>query len=135
MSGVIKNLFAGSVKSYIRCINVNYESSREEDFYDIQLDVKACNNLHDSFKKYIEKEILQGDNKYDAEVHGKQDAEKGVIFTKLPPILTIHLKRFDFDLQRMCFAKVHDRLEFPPELCLDEYLGLYFLFFPSPISL
>jgi hypothetical protein len=25
----------------------------------------------------------------------------GVIFTKFPPVLTVHLKRFDFDLQRM----------------------------------
>lgn len=32
---------------------------------------------------------------------GKQDAEKGVLFTELPPVLTIHLKRFEFDMQRM----------------------------------
>jgi ubiquitin C-terminal hydrolase len=32
---------------------------------------------------------------------GKQDAEKGVVFTELPPVLTIHLKRFEFDMQRM----------------------------------
>ena len=29
--------------------------------------------------------------------YGKRDAEKGVTFTKFPPVLTIHLKRFDFD--------------------------------------
>jgi hypothetical protein len=32
----------------------------------------------------------------DAERFGKQDAEKGVIFTELPPVLTLHLKRFEF---------------------------------------
>jgi ubiquitin C-terminal hydrolase len=122
VSGVVKSLFSGSVKSYIKCIQVDYESSREEEFYDIQLDVKGCNTLEESFKKYIEKEMLEGDNKYDAEKHGKQDAEKGVIFTKFPPILTIHLKRFEFDLQRMGFAKIHDELQFPAELCLDAFL-------------
>ena len=46
--------------------------------------------------------MLDGDNQYDAGPEfGKQDAEKGVIFTKFPPVLTVHLKRFDFDLQRM----------------------------------
>ena len=122
VNSVVKSLFAGSVKSYIRCVNVEYESSREEDFYDIQLDVKGSNHIYESFRRYIAKEMLEGDNKYDAEVHGKQDAEKGVIFTKFPPVLTIHLKRFDFDLHRMCFAKIHDRLEFPAELNLDEFL-------------
>ena len=122
VADVTKKLFAGKVKSYIRCVEVDYESSREEEFYDIQLDVKGCNNLYDSFRKYIEKEMLEGDNKYDADMHGKQDAEKGVIFTKFPPVLTIHLKRFDFDLQRMCFAKVHDKLEYPANLHLDEFL-------------
>ena len=119
---VIKKLFCGRVKSYIRCKNIDYESSREEDFYDIQLDVKGCDNIYDSFRKYVEKEMLDGDNKYDAESHGKQDAEKGVIFTRFPPVLTIHLKRFTFEVQRMSFAKVHDSLEFPSELCLDEFL-------------
>lgn len=31
--GAIKNLFVGRMKSYIKCINVKYESSRSEDYY------------------------------------------------------------------------------------------------------
>lgn len=31
--GAIKKLFLGKMKSYIKCINVNYESSRSEDYY------------------------------------------------------------------------------------------------------
>lgn len=88
-AGVIKKLFSGRVRSYIRCLNIDYESAREEDFYDIQvfwlfavyicflifsmcimntlqLDVKGCKNIYDSFRKYVEKEILNGDNQYDA---------------------------------------------------------------------
>jgi ubiquitin carboxyl-terminal hydrolase 7 len=57
--------------------------------------------VYDSFKKYTETEMLEGENQYDAEKFGKQDARKGVIFTKFPPVLTIHLKRFDFDLHQM----------------------------------
>lgn len=31
--GAIKELFSGKMKSYIKCINVEYESSRSEEFY------------------------------------------------------------------------------------------------------
>ena len=123
LDGVISNLFAGKVKSYISCTNVSYESTREEDFYDIQLDVKGCADIHDSFKKYVAKEMLDGENQYDAGVHGKQNAEKGVIFTKFPPVLTIHLKRFEFDYNTMRLSKVHDHFEFPLRLNLDNYLA------------
>jgi ubiquitin carboxyl-terminal hydrolase 7 len=68
----------------------------------IQLDVKGCSDIYESLRKYTGKEMLDGENQYDAgPALGKQDAEKGVIFSKFPPVLTVHLKRFDFDLQRM----------------------------------
>jgi ubiquitin carboxyl-terminal hydrolase 7 len=35
--GYIKALFAGSIRSFIKCVDVDYESKREEDFYDIQV--------------------------------------------------------------------------------------------------
>jgi hypothetical protein len=44
----------------------------------LQLDVKGCKDLYDSFAKYVEPELLDGENKYDAgEEYGKQKAEKG----------------------------------------------------------
>ena len=124
LSGFIKDLFAGSIRSYIRCVNVPYESKRDEDFYDIQLDVKGCTDIYDSFRKYTANEMLDGENQYDAgSVHGKQDAQKGVIFTKFPPVLTIHLKRFDFDMVTMGFRKIHDYYKFPEILELDKFLA------------
>lgn len=124
VDGMIKDLFCGKVRSYIRCIHVNYESKREEDFYDIQLDVKGCKTIYESFQKYIEVENLDGENQYDAgSEHGKQDAKKGVIFTKFPPVLTIHLKRFDFDFESMGFKKIHDNFEFPTVLDVGKYLA------------
>lgn len=124
VDGCIRNLFSGTVRSFIRCVHVNYESKREEDFYDIQLDVKGCKNIIESFKKYTESELLEGENQYDAGAeHGKQDANKGVVFTKFPPVLTIHLKRFEFDMQTFGFTKIHDNFEFPRCMQLDEFLA------------
>jgi hypothetical protein len=39
---------------------------------DIQLNVKGCKTLQDSFADYIAVETLDGDNKYHAEGHGLQ---------------------------------------------------------------
>jgi ubiquitin carboxyl-terminal hydrolase 7 len=39
--GTIRDLFCGTMRSYIRCLDVNFESSREEQFYDVQLNVEG----------------------------------------------------------------------------------------------
>ncbi|KAI7870464.1 hypothetical protein BDF14DRAFT_1774466 [Spinellus fusiger] len=119
--GAIAQLFVGRMKSYIKCINVEYESSRVEDYYDIQLNVKGCKTLEDSFKDYITVETLEGENKYMAEGHGLQDAHKGVTFESFPPVLHLQLKRFEYDFMRDTMVKINDRYEFPEEINLDEF--------------
>ncbi|KAG8763667.1 hypothetical protein FRC11_014280 [Ceratobasidium sp. 423] len=120
--GAINKLFLGKMKSYIKCVNVDFESSRVEDFYDIQLNVKGMPNLYESFKDYVAVETLEGDNKYQAEGLGLQDAKKGVIFQEFPPVLHLQLKRFEYDIQRDAMVKINDRHEFPFEIDLGEFL-------------
>jgi ubiquitin carboxyl-terminal hydrolase 7 len=120
--GAIKKLFTGKMKSYIKCINVDYESSRVEEYYDIQLNVKGNKNLYESFVDYCQVETLDGDNKYFAEGFGLQDAKKGVIFESFPPVLHLQLKRFDYDMERDMFVKINDRHEFGMEISLDDFL-------------
>ena len=38
----------------------------------LQLDVKDCKDIYASFDKFTEVEVMEGDNQYDAEKHGKQ---------------------------------------------------------------
>ena len=45
----------------------------------------------------MQEEKLDGDNKYDAEGHGLQAAVRRVSFGRLPPVLQLHLLRFQFD--------------------------------------
>lgn len=100
---------------------------------DIQLNVKGCQNVRESFEKYVEVEFLDGDNKYMAEGHGLQDAKKGVIFDSLPPVLHLQLKRFDYDIMRDAMVKVgfessanlqiNDRYEFPDHINLDDFVS------------
>ncbi|KAJ3011309.1 hypothetical protein HKX48_006911, partial [Thoreauomyces humboldtii] len=121
--GAITRLFVGKMKSYIKCVNVDYESSRKEDFYDIQLNVKGCKNLKESFDEYVSVENMDGENKYAAEGFGLQDAKKGVIFESFPPVLHLQLKRFEYDFQRDVLIKINDRHEYPSEIEVDGYLA------------
>ena len=50
VSGTIPRLFEGKTISFIRCKNVDYESSRIESFYDIQLNIKGKKNIMESFR-------------------------------------------------------------------------------------
>ncbi|KAJ3205843.1 hypothetical protein HDU82_004926 [Entophlyctis luteolus] len=122
VEGVIRNLFVGKYKSYVRCLDVEFESSRVEDFYDIQLNVKGKMNVTESFQDYVSTEMLDGDNKYFAENFGLQRAEKGVTFVTFPPVLFLQLKRFEYDVEHDCMVKINDRYEYPATLNLDSFL-------------
>lgn len=52
---------------------------------------------------------MDGENKYDAGEHGLQEAEKGVRFDVFPPVLHLHLLRFQYDPQRDASVKFNDR--------------------------
>ncbi|EPY51310.1 ubiquitin carboxy terminal hydrolase Ubp22 [Schizosaccharomyces cryophilus OY26] len=122
MENALKNLFSGKMKSYVACMNVNYESARTEEFWDIQLNVKGMKNLEASFRDYIQVETLDGDNCYYADTYGFQEAKKGVIFESFPPILHLQLKRFEYDFERDMMIKINDRYEFPLEFNAKAFL-------------
>ena len=46
----------------------------------------------DSFDDYVSVEELDGENKYDAGVHGLQPGQKRVKFLSFPPVLHLQLK-------------------------------------------
>jgi len=113
----LKRLFCGKMESYIRCVNVDYESRRGEEFWDLQLNVKGTKDLRASFEDLVAVEMMEGDNQYRAEGHGLQDAEKGVAFLTFPPVLHLQLKRFEYDFNRDAIVKV---LAFQHKANLDQ---------------
>lgn len=149
VEGTVPKLFEGKMISFIKCKHVKYESSRTETFYDIQLNIKGKKDLYESFRDYVATEVLEGDNKYDAGAHGlqvkflikyvsvfinntcfwitiiffpSQEAEKGVIFTSFPPVLHLHLMRFQYDPVTDCSVKSNDRFEFYEKIELEEFV-------------
>eukprot|EP00735_Rhodelphis_limneticus_P006210 TRINITY_DN18589_c0_g1::TRINITY_DN18589_c0_g1_i1::g.1115::m.1115 TRINITY_DN18589_c0_g1::TRINITY_DN18589_c0_g1_i1::g.1115 ORF type:complete len:1073 (-),score=240.85,sp/Q9FPT1/UBP12_ARATH/37.32/0.0,UCH/PF00443.24/2.1e-55,USP7_C2/PF14533.1/50,USP7_C2/PF14533.1/61,USP7_C2/PF14533.1/4.6e-32,USP7_ICP0_bdg/PF12436.3/0.15,USP7_ICP0_bdg/PF12436.3/1.5e-25,USP7_ICP0_bdg/PF12436.3/1.7e+02,USP7_ICP0_bdg/PF12436.3/2.5e+03,UCH_1/PF13423.1/2.5e-27,UCH_1/PF13423.1/6.5e+03,MATH/PF00917.21/9.1e-12,MATH/PF00917.21 len=123
VDGAINHMFEGEYQDVIECLNVDYKSTKKAVFQDLSLDVKGCKTLIDSFKKFCEQEFLTGNNKYRTDDHGLQDAKKGFTFLRFPPVLLLHLKRFDYDFQYGRQIKINDRHEFPTEMNLNEFLA------------
>ncbi|CAG8515001.1 708_t:CDS:10, partial [Scutellospora calospora] len=115
--GIINKLFVGTIKTYIKCDNVDYEYLYIEDYYDIQFSVKESESIHDSFTRFTREESLEGDNKYDAERYGLQVAKKRVTFESFPPVLRIYLEYNASDV------KSKRQYEFPVEIDLEKYLS------------
>ncbi|KAG9246426.1 ubiquitin carboxyl-terminal hydrolase-like protein [Calycina marina] len=121
---VLPQLFCGKVRTYISCINVEYESARLEDFWDIQLNVAGNKSVEDSLEDYIKEETMDGDNQYFAGDQFKlQDAKKGVIFESFPEVLNLQLKRFEYNIEQDAMTKVNERYDFPEEFDASKYLA------------
>lgn len=122
VEGTISKLFEGKMESYIKCCHVDYVSSRVETFFDVQLNVKDKKDVFESFKDYTSVETMNGENKYDAGEHGLQEAQKGVIFISFPPVLHLHLMRFQYDPLTDTNVKLNDKYAFPEQMNLDKFL-------------
>ena len=123
VEGALEKLFVGKMQNVIKCLDVDYQSIREESFYDLQMAVKGMQTLEDSFREYIKPEMMHGSNKYHAEQHGLQDAKRFVAFKRFPPVLHCHLVRYTFDPETGDIAKFNGRLAFPTRLDLSQFLS------------
>ncbi|KAL0244211.1 hypothetical protein GEMRC1_008296 [Eukaryota sp. GEM-RC1] len=119
---LITKLFQWQLCSYTKYVDVDYESSQVKTFYDLSLEVKGCSNIYESFEKYPEDKILEGNNRYFTKKQGAQETLKEVKFKSFPPILVCHLKRFEYDFHTDNQVKINDKYEFYSEISLDDCL-------------
>jgi ubiquitin C-terminal hydrolase len=97
-------------------------SQRDEDFYQVSLDVRGKKGLTESLESYVAVEMMNGENQWLCEELGKKvDAEKRTLIGSLPNTLMLHLKRFEWDYETYSRWKVKDRFEFPLELDMKPY--------------
>lgn len=83
----------------------------------------AYASVEEALKAFVAPETLDGNNQYWCEKCGKKcDAHKGLKFSRFPYLLTLHLKRFDFDYTTLHRIKLNDKVTFPEFLDLDSFL-------------
>ena len=84
---VFRDLFYGEKESVLKCTNIDYESSTKESFSKLDIHLQQSSTIEDALKKLFEAEELSGENAYNHEIEGKQDAKKFLRIIKLPPVL------------------------------------------------
>ncbi|XP_063987219.1 ubiquitin carboxyl-terminal hydrolase 47 [Diachasmimorpha longicaudata] len=127
---LINRLYEGKMIDYVKCLECKTEKSREDTFLDIPLPVKpfgsnvAYNSVEEALRAFVQPETLDGTNQYFCETCNKKcDAHKGLKFSRFPYLLTLHLKRFDFDNNTFHRIKLNDRVSFPDVLNLNSFIS------------
>ncbi|XP_055315105.1 ubiquitin carboxyl-terminal hydrolase 47 isoform X3 [Sitodiplosis mosellana] len=125
----INRLYEGRMIDYVKCLDCGTEKSREDKFLDIPLPVRpfgstiAYDSVEEALRAFVEPETLDGNNQYHCDKCNKKcNAHKGLKFSKFPYILTLHLKRFDFDYQTFLRIKLNDKVTFPQTLNLNSFI-------------
>jgi ubiquitin carboxyl-terminal hydrolase 34 len=120
---LLQNVFGGKTCSIMRCKNCGNLRKNSEAFFNLSLEVKNQKDIYDGLQKIIKGENISD---YQCEACNKRvELEKKVTIDKLPNLLIIHLQRIIFDFDTMRNQKLNDRVEFPEQLCLKEYMTDY----------
>lgn len=119
---IMSHYFGGTFADQKICKGCPHRYSREESFTTLNVDVRNHNSLTDSLEQYVKGDLLEGDNAYHCErCDRKVDTVKRLCIKKLPKILAIQLKRFDYDYERETAIKFNDYFEFPRILDMQPY--------------
>ncbi len=86
---------------YIISSSLLLRYSREEPFTALNVDIRNQQHLFESLDVFVKGDLLEGANAYHCEKCDKKvDTVKRMCIKKLPKILCIQLKRFDYDWER-----------------------------------
>ncbi len=127
--GVIESLFEGREKHYLRCSVCGFESSRQEKFRAVMMNLKQFGDprpiasIEEGLDNWFTSERLNGENQWHCErCNAKVDAEKGVGLSKVPYLLSINMTRFVYNWEIDRAEKLTDRVSFPETLDVAKYL-------------
>ncbi|XP_052493704.1 ubiquitin carboxyl-terminal hydrolase 1 [Budorcas taxicolor] len=143
---LVEKLFQGQLVLRTRCLECESLTERREDFQDISVPVqedelsKAEENseispepktemktLRWAISQFASVERIVGEDKYFCEnCHHYTEAERSLLFDKMPEVITIHLKCFaasglEFDCYGGGLSKINTPLLTPLKLSLEEW--------------
>ena len=109
---VFEEIFGGAFLDQKICKGCDHTYDREESFLSLSLPVKSKRQLEESLKEFVKGDWLEGDNAYFCEkCKEKRDTLKRTCIKTLPPVLVVHLKRFDYDWEAGRAIKYDDYFE------------------------
>ncbi|CAD8115825.1 unnamed protein product [Paramecium sonneborni] len=123
---IIPKSFGGFMSTEFISKGCQHQSSREELFLALSLQVKNKKNIYESMKMMTDGEMLEGDNAYMCEkCEKKVPALMRVCIKQLPNVLIMVLKRFEFNYETQQKFKLNDYYEFPTQLNMKQFTKEY----------
>lgn len=128
---LVNDLYQGILNDYVMCCECGFESSRKDHFLDLSLVIRPfgtsvtnrMKSVEEALEFFLKPEVLNGDNQwFCSKCETKRDAIKGLKLEKLPYVLALQLKRFDFDYTTFNRIKLNDKVTFPKVLNVQEYM-------------
>lgn len=114
-SSPVTKIFGGQLRSEFRVPGLK-DSVTLEPYQPLQLDIGGQNvrNIIDALKGLTRPETLRGD--FNSPRGKDVTATKQVFIESLPPVLILHLKRFQFDAEGNSTIKIWKKVGYPLEL-------------------
>ncbi|KAL3527978.1 hypothetical protein ACH5RR_012634 [Cinchona calisaya] len=124
---IVQDLFRGGVSHVTtcsKCGNESEASSKIEDFYELELNVRGLKTLDESLDDYLSMEELQGDNQYYCDSCATRvNATRRIKLRSLPTVLNFQLKRCVFLPNTTMKKKITSAFCFPGELNMAHRLS------------
>ncbi|XP_064393950.1 probable ubiquitin carboxyl-terminal hydrolase FAF-X [Halichondria panicea] len=118
----VSHVLGGSYADQKICKGCPHRYSREEPFTALNVEIRNQQHLFESLDAFVKGDLLEGANAYHCEKCDKKvDTVKRLCIKKLPKVLVIQLKRFDYDWERETAVKFNDYFEFPREFDMAPY--------------
>ncbi|GAB4815062.1 hypothetical protein N2152v2_002108 [Parachlorella kessleri] len=134
----VYRIFAGRIRSQVKCTQCGYESNTYDPFLDLSLEITRANTLERALERFTagkvavdkllysgpavwKREVLDGSNKYKcAKEKRLVRAVKRMTVEVAPNVLMIQLKRFEFSLSG---HKISKKVDFGTMLDLSPFMS------------
>ncbi|XP_028419738.1 ubiquitin carboxyl-terminal hydrolase 48-like isoform X2 [Perca flavescens] len=114
-------IFKGELNHKTECLKCKERNDSRSSFWFLPLVVEDLHcqtySVEEGLKAFFKGEKVCSDNKmFCNQCNKKRDADFGCEITHHPEILTLLLKRFNFDYKRRCYVKLHCNVDVPQTL-------------------
>ena len=108
----IADLFRGRQRYVTTCTVCKNESTRDASFDELEVAIAGRPSVQACVTAHVGVEYLEGDNQYLCEKCGRKvDAERRVVVTQAPPVLSVQLLRYVYDRVTWEKKKLRDAIE------------------------
>mmetsp|Transcript_49180 Transcript_49180/g.77747 ORF Transcript_49180/g.77747 Transcript_49180/m.77747 type:complete len:524 (+) Transcript_49180:143-1714(+) len=121
---ILVDLFQGQFRSIVTCTRCGKVSKTFDPYLYMSLPVNdGMRSIEDALQAFLAEETLSGNEQWRCNrCKQRVDATKKIDIWKLPPVLVLHLKRFEFDTRTFRFQKIQAALDSPLTIDLSEWV-------------